>query len=115
MTNLPLRMLGVAVLLAAVVIYDANTNTLLHRLLIPATMAVATWLIVQNLAAVLLAVTVIAGTRINLDSADVLPSLVYPVIALLAGGGLAAIGVARFRQRIIATREARWRNRSTEP
>ena len=115
MTNLPLRVLGVAVLLATIVIYDANSNTLLHRLLIPATMAVAAWLIVQNLASVLIAVTVIAWTRIDPGSADVLPSRVYPVIALLAGGGLAAIGVARFRQRIIETREARWRNRNAEP
>ncbi len=111
MTHIGRRVLGVVVLLAAAVIYDTHSDSLLHRLAVPGVMAFAAWLVVQNIAAVLVAVTVIALTRTDFTSSEVLASRVYPGIALAAGVGLGAITLARFRARIAATRADRWRHR----
>ena len=111
MTHIGRRVLGVITLLAAAVVYDANSDSLLQRLAVPGVMAVSAWLIVQNLTAVLLAVTLIAITRTDFASAEPLASRVYPGIALVAGVGLGTIALARFRARIVATRADRWRHR----
>lgn len=114
MTHLPRRLLGIGVLLAVTVIYDTGNTSLLHRLYIPAAMALGAWLVVQNLAAVLMAVVVIAATRTDFASTEILLSRIYPSVAALAGCGLAAIGLLRFQTRIAETREARWRNRNAD-
>ncbi len=114
MTHLPSRLIGVGILLATALTYDADASNMVHRLLIPAFMALGAWLVVQNLAAVLIAVAVVAATRSDLASADTLASRVYPIVALVAGCALGAIGLLRFRARIVATRAARWRGRNSD-
>ena len=112
MTNIPQRLAGVGVLIAATVLYDANDASMLQRLLIPGAMALGAWLVVQNFAAVLIAVTALTAIRTDFASDSWLASRAYPGIALLGGCGLGAIGLARFRARIAATREARWSQRN---
>ena len=114
MTHIPSRLIGAGILLATALIYDADASNLGHRLLIPTFMAFAAWLVIQNLAAVLIVVAVVATTRSNFASADVLASRVFPVVALVAGFGLGTIGLLRFRARIVATRAARWRGRNSD-
>ena len=111
MNQIGRRVTGMVMLLAAAVIYDATSDSLLHRLAVPGVMALGAWLIVQNVAAILIAVTLIAITRCDLASSELLAARVYPGIALVAGIGLGAITLARFRARIVATRADRWRHR----
>ena len=111
MTHIGRRVLGVAVLLAVALIYDANSDSLLHRLAVPSAMAIGAWLVVQNLAAILIAITLIAITRSDLANSELLASRVYPGIALAGGVSLGGITLKRFRARILATRADRWRHR----
>jgi len=111
MTNLPGRIAGVVLLGLAVLLYDSASDSPIHRLVVPLAMAVATWLMVQNAAAVLLGVVLLTAIHSDPADSDWINSHAYPALAILSGGALGYIGLQRFRRRIAATREARWRHR----
>ncbi len=102
------RLAGVALLAAVVVAYDPNAGDLQNRLLLPLLMAVATWMMVQNLAAVALGACLLASIHSDPASADWILGRVYPGLAALAGVLLMVIVARRFHRRILETREARW-------
>jgi len=111
MINLPRRIAGVLLLGTAVLMYDAASASAIHRLLLPIMMAFAAWLLVQNAAAVLLGVMLLAAIHANPGAPDWIAGRAYPLLALVSAGGLGFIAVQRFRRRIEETREARWRHR----
>ncbi len=105
------RIAGVCLLIGGLIVYDPNSGSLVHRLAIPALMAFGAWGLVQNLAAVALGVTVLAGIHSDIDNAYWLDALGYPIITIVAALTLTVILVRRFRQRIRDTHAQRWRNR----
>ena len=109
--HLPWRVAGLVLLGALVVAYHPEQGGVLNRLLIPAGMALATWLLVQNVAAVALGAGVLAAFHSAPGSGDWVRAVAYPVLAALCGVVLMVVLVRRFRRRIAATHEARWRQR----
>ncbi|MDH3640863.1 MAG: hypothetical protein OES38_02140 [Gammaproteobacteria bacterium] len=112
MTHLPGRVAGVVLMGIAVMWFDPLSTSALHRLLVPLLMAAAAWLMVQNAAAVLLGVTLLTTIHTDLQSNNLISSRAYPALAILAAGALGYILWLRFRSRIEATREERWRSRT---
>jgi preprotein translocase subunit SecY len=113
LAHLPWRIAGLALLGGLVVAYHPEQGGVLQRLLIPVAMAVATWMLVQNLAAVALGAGILAGLHSAPASADWVPALAYPALAALCAVVLAVVFAQRFRRRIAATHEDRWRPRRT--
>jgi len=109
--NLPWRVAGLALLAVLVVAYQTDQGDLVNRLLIPVAMAVAAWLLVQNVTAVAFGGALLAGIHSDPGSRDWVASMAYPILAVIGAVVLAVVFARRFRQRIIATREARWRHR----
>jgi hypothetical protein len=111
MTRLPARIAGVILMGVAVMFFDAVSSSPVHQLMLPLAMAVAAWLMIQNAAAVLLGATLLTAIHADPQDPDWIISRAYPALAVLSGIALGFIGVQRFRKRIAATREARWRHR----
>lgn len=111
MNRLPARIGGVVLLAIAVVFFDPISASPLHRLVLPVTMALAAWLMVQNAAAVLLGATLLTTIHAEPQNPDWIVGRAYPALALACGAALGYIAWQRFRRRIEATREARWRSR----
>ena len=108
--HMPWRITGLALLGVLVVLYQTDQSDVVHRLAIPIAMAVATWLLVQNLLSVALGAGLLALIHSNLGG-DWIAGLAYPALAAVCGVIVAAILGGRFRRRIHATHEARWRAR----
>lgn len=66
--HMPYRITGVCLLVGCLIIYDPHATTLVQRLAIPALMALGAWGLVQNLAAVALGVSVLAGIHSDIDN-----------------------------------------------
>ncbi|NIP16403.1 MAG: hypothetical protein GWM88_17310 [Pseudomonadales bacterium] len=111
MTRPGIRLIGLAILALCVLVYDAGSSAPFHRVVLPIAMAGAAGLMVQSAAAILLAGTLLAGVHARPGDPDWVVGIAYPVLAGLCGVGLAGILLLRFRGRIEATREARWRAR----
>ena len=109
--NLPWRIAGLLMLGVLVVAYHPEQGGLIHRLAIPVAMAVATWLLVQNVAAVALGAGLLALFHSAPGSSDWIRGIGYPALAGLSGLIFAGVMLARFRRRIAATHESRWRQR----
>ncbi len=105
------RVTGVIVLSGCLLAYDPAGTDLLQRGIIPALMAVAAWGLVQNLAAVTLGVAVLGGIHSDFTAPHWLDRLAYPAISLAAGVTFGIIVWRRFRRRVLATHEERWRDR----
>ena len=109
--HLPWRIAGMILLGVLTVAYRTESSDLIHRLVIPVAMAGATWLLVQNLAAVALGAGLLAGIHSDPTSEDWILAIAYPGLAALCAGILAVVFVQRFRHRVAATHDERWRNR----
>lgn len=109
--HLPWRIAGLALLAVLVVVYHPEQGGVIHRLAIPMAMAVATWMLVQNLAAVALGAGVLAGIHSAPGSGDWIRALGYPILAAACAAIVGVVVVQRFRRRIAATHDARWRHR----
>jgi hypothetical protein len=109
--KLPWRVAGLVLLGVLVVAYQTDQGDLVNRLLIPLAMAFAAWLLVQNVAAVALGGALLAGIHSDAGSRDWIESMAYPVLAIVGGVVLVVVFARRFRHRIAATHEARWRHR----
>jgi len=111
-----LRGLGLILILASSLIFDSHLDEPLHDLWLPLVMAIGAMLALQNILAVALGTTALAGIHTNFHSADWVPAQAYPLLALLGSVTIAVILVRRFRERIITTRadrEARRRGQKT--
>jgi hypothetical protein len=108
---LPGRIAGVVLMGMIVMVFDATSGAALHELVLPLGMALAAWLMVQNAAAVLLGITLLAAIHTDPASPDWVIGRAYPAVAILSGGVLVYIALQRFRKHIEATREARWSRR----
>lgn len=112
-TKEPLRRaLGLALVLAFLLAYAPEATGVADRLLWPLLACVGAWLVTGSLAAVALAVAALTAIHTDFGSADPIPARVYPAIALLSGGAVAAIFADRFAARIRATRAARTAERA---
>jgi len=105
------RIAGVVVLSGCLLAYDPGATDLLQRGLLPALMALAAWGLVQNLAAVALGVAVLAGIHSDLHAPHWLDHLAFPAISAAAAVTFGIIVWRRFRRRIQATHDHRWRDR----
>jgi uncharacterized membrane protein len=109
--HLPWRIAGLVLLGVLVVAYQTEQDDLVHRLLIPVAMALATWLMVQNVAAVAIGGGLLAGIHSDPGSRDWIESIAYPVLAVTCAVIVVTVFARRFRRRIRDTHEARWRDR----
>jgi multidrug transporter EmrE-like cation transporter len=107
-----LRLSGLLVLIICLSAYDPEHGSVLHRLLIPLTMALASWALVQNVAAVALGSMVLAFIHTDLAASDWIARIGYPILTGLSALILAVVAWRRFKQRIRETHEARWSDRS---
>lgn len=111
LTHLPWRIAGLVLLGLLVVAYQPELGGAVQRVLIPVLMALATWLLVQNAAAVAIGAGALAVIHSAPGSGDWISAAAYPALASICGVILAAVFVQRFRRRIAETHEARWRHR----
>ena len=98
------RGIGLILLLACSFVFDSSSDAPQHSLWIPLVMAVGAMLALQNVLAVALAVTALAGIHSTIGSPD---WIAYPMLALTGACTVTGILVHRFRLRIVATRAAR--------
>ncbi len=105
------RMLGLVVIVVTLVWYEPGASGAVQRLVLPLVMALGAWWLVRNLAAVALGASVLATIHSNPGSADWISGYAYPAVALASAAVLLWIVRDRFRERIAATHEARWRAR----
>ena len=105
------RLLGLLTILGCLAFYDPESTAVAQRLLLPLLMAAGAWALVQNLAAVALAVVVLGLIHLDFSSGDWIDRIAWPILTLTAGLTFGAILIGRFRQRISDTHEARWQRR----
>ena len=105
------RLLGLATVLAGLAFFDPDAGGALQRLGLPLLMAAGAWALVQNLAAVALAIAVLGVIHLDLSSGDWIDRIAWPILTLAAGLTFAWILLNRFRQRIRDTHEERWQSR----
>lgn len=108
--HLPWRITGLVLLGVLVVLYQTDQGDVVHRLIIPVAMAVAVWLLVQNVLSVALGAGLLAFIHSD-TGGDWIAGLAYPALAGTCAVILATILAGRFRRRIHTTHEARWRER----
>jgi adenosylmethionine-8-amino-7-oxononanoate aminotransferase len=73
-------------------------------------MALGTWALVQNVAAVAIGVTVLATIHTDLSS-DWIHGYAYPALAVAGAVALTFIAAGRLRRRIRETHTERWSDR----
>jgi hypothetical protein len=105
------RLIGLATVLVCLALYDPAGAGALQRLLLPLLMALGAWALVQNLAAVALAVAVLGLIHLDLTTGDWIDRIAWPILTLAAIATLIAIMIRRFRARISETHAARWAER----
>lgn len=121
-TNWPWRLLGVAVVLLCVVIYEPTQGGVVQRLLLPLIMGISAMFIVQNVLSVMLAGTLLAGIHSNWSNLSLslaarpaaepwIDSFAYPALTLICLVIAGAILLQRFRAHIRTTHDARWQTR----
>ncbi len=108
MDRLALRVAGTAALIIALLIYEPTSDALWQSLLLPVIMAIGALALVQNITAVAFGTAILALIHSDLDADSWVEGVAYPLIFAAAGITLLAIGITRFRSRIVTTREARW-------
>ncbi len=109
--HLPWRLAGLVLLGALVVVYHPEQGGAVNRLVIPLGMGIATWMLVQNLAAVTLGAGVLAGVHSAPGSSDWVRGIAYPAVTAACAILLGIVLIERFRRHMAATHEARWRQR----
>jgi hypothetical protein len=105
------RLIGLATVLIGLALYDPHAAGAVHRLALPLLMAAGAWALVQNLAAVALAVAVLGMIHLDLANGDWIDRIAWPILTLAAWVTFTWILIGRFRQRIRDTHEARWQSR----
>jgi len=106
-----LRGAGLILILVGVLTFDEHSQVPLHTLFLPLMMAVGAALALQNVLAVTLAVTALAGIHADTGAADWITSRAYPALAITGGIIIAVILTVRFRRNVSSTREARQADR----
>lgn len=114
MQHLPWRIAGALLLGVLVVLYQPEQGGVSDRLIIPAAMTLAAFLLVQNALAVALGAGLLAGIHSAPGSGDWVSAAAYPALAVLCAGVVLAVLVQRFRRHIAATHAQRWRHRRNE-
>lgn len=109
--HLPWRIGGLVLLGVLVVVYHPEQGGALNRVAVPILMAAAAWLLVQNALAVALGAGLLAALHSAPGSGDWVTALAYPALAAACALIVVAVLVRRFRRRIAATHDARWRHR----
>ena len=109
-----LRLVGVAILLVCLLLYDFESNALFDRLILPIAAAIGAWILVKNTVAVCLVASFLALAHMDLNSDDWIVGLAYPAVAALCGACLLVIVIGRFSDRINETHEARWQHRKRD-
>lgn len=110
-----LRLLGTAVIIAALLVYEPGADDVIQRLGLPLILAAGALALVQNPAAVALGTLVLAVIHSDLNAASWIPATAYPLIAVAATLVLLSIGWRRLKDNIAATHEARWASRDHRP
>lgn len=111
MQHLSWRIAGALLLGVLVVLYQPEQGDVNNRLIIPAAMTLAAFLLVQNALAVALGAGLLAGIHSAPGSGDWVSAAAYPILAALCAGVVLAVLVQRFRRHIAATHAERWRHR----
>lgn len=121
-TNWPWRLLGVAVVLFCVVVFEPTQGGLTQRLLLPLIMGLSAMFIVQNVLSVMLAGTLLAGIHSNWANLSLalatkpaaeqwIDGFAYPALTLICLAVATTLLLQRFRLHIRTTHDARWQAR----
>lgn len=102
-----LRGAGLVFILIGFMTFDENATTTVHTLWLPLLMATGAALSLQNILAVALAITALAGIHADPGATDWVTARAYPVLALIGSIVIVTILIKRFRRTIHATRAAR--------
>ncbi len=105
------RLIGLTIVLVCLAVYDPAATSPMQRLVLPLMMAAGAWALVQNLAAVALAVAVLGAVHWDLATGDWIDRVAWPILTVFASLAFLWILLNRFRQRIRDTHEARWQGR----
>ncbi len=106
------RAAGLTLVVTFLLLWDADSLSLVDRLALPALLALGAWLALENIAAVALAVAALAAIHSDPGADDPIRGWVYPASACLAAITAAAIFGRRFAAHIRATRDARHAGRA---
>lgn len=105
------RLSGLLVVLACLTIYEPGTRGVAQQLIVPLVMAAGALALVQNLAAIALAMAVLGVIHLDLDANNWIDRVAWPVLTAAALLVLMMIGLKRFKRRINETHDARWADR----
>jgi len=105
------RLSGLVVILACLTIFEPGTGGVAQQLVIPLVMAAGALALIQNLAAIALAMAVLGVIHLDLNADNWIDRIAWPVLTVAALLVLMMIGLKRFRRRINETHDARWADR----
>lgn len=109
--DLSRRIYGSLCLCAGLLIIPAYDSwPVLGALLTPCALIIGAWLITRATLAIGLTTALLAALATDFTGTWV-TAAAYPLLALAAAGVCAVILIERFRQRVAATRSARWTGR----
>jgi hypothetical protein len=111
MTQLPQRIVGIVIMGAVLFTLDLGQPNVAHALGLPLLLAAAAYLITQSLMAVALATFTLAAANADLGADFWVLRWGYPTVAAISLAVCLVLAAVRFRDRVRATREARWANR----
>ena len=105
------RSMGLA--LAAVVLFVLNPQetNVLHGLALPLLLALAALLLTRSPMAVLIAVFALSAIASDLDAANRIPALAYPLLAVASFVGCLVVIWQRLQARARETHDERWSER----
>lgn len=101
------RILGGAIMLACVLLFQPGADTALQRLWLPLCMGVSAALLLHNALAVLATGALLGLIRTDLAGGDWISATAYPIVGGLCALAALWILVQRYRRYMVATREAR--------
>lgn len=102
-----LRLLGGALLLLCVLLFQPGAETPLQRLWLPLLMGIGAALTLRNVLAVVVTGALLGMIRMDLASTDWISARAYPAIAIACALASVWILARRFRAYMLATREQR--------
>ena len=102
-----LRLMGGALLLLCVLLFQPGAETTLQRLWLPLLMGIGAALTLRNVLAVVATGALLGMIRMDLASTDWISARAYPAIAITCALASVWILARRFRVYMLATREQR--------
>jgi hypothetical protein len=101
------RAVGLTVVVGFLLLWQPDSLDPWQRVVLPAVLAIGAWLVVNNVAAVALAVLALAAVHTDVHAADAVYSRLYPAVAVAAALTVVVIYGRRFADYMKKTQAAR--------